>query len=631
MAILSYKLTSVCYFTIQICVICIQLLLWEGVSVNKNDHHLLNILQKTRIGSFPIIFVIAGSGQIARYAIEGGAHFLMVLNAGLYRISGVSSLASFLPFGNANDQTEKLLRVQILPRALKTPIVAGVMANDPVLPLTQRLKRLSDLGVAGVTNWPAVGLIDGKFRGALAQEGFSVRNEIKMLLEAKKHGFVTCGFVFSIQEAVSMANAGVDVLILNFGWTHETHNIYEKGDRIQYTIVKINEMVEAVSATGSDPIYLYYGGSITLPEDSAELYQRTKVHGYGGGSSFERIPIANLVTNTIKQFSSIPRIKDSQQLGQEMGELVGVSPAMLKLYRLIEKVAPYDVNVCIEGESGVGKELVATQLHRLSYRISQPFITLNCGAIPDTLLESEFFGHEKGSFTGAVTRRIGKFELADHGTLLLDEVSELSPKAQVSLLRVLQQKQITRVGGEKVIPVDVRIITATHQNLKEMVAEERFRADLYFRLNMITLKVPPLRYRIHDIPVLVNRFLNELGAQFGHQVLGITPEFMRLLMKHSWPGNIRELKHVICRAILLEDGPILKGEDFNPEFGIAKDNLDHQEVSHLSSLVKNTEYNAVMNTIQATGGNKSKAAKLLGISRKTLYSRLKHLDHLRIS
>ncbi len=587
---------------------------------------LLEVLQNARSDRYPLIFVIPGSGQIARYSVEGGAHFLMVLNAGLYRMAGVSSLGSFLPFGNANDQVERLIKEQIKPRVKNTPIVSGLLTSDPTLPLSTRFKRLKELGVAGVTNWPALGFLDGRFREALEEDGFTIQSEIEMLLKAKEAGFVTFGFALSSQDAAAIADAGVDSMILNVGWTHEIHNIYEKGDRIQYAIAKINKMIEAVHATGADPVCLFFGGSIILAEDSAELYRGTKIHGYGGGSSIERIPIANLVTNTVKQFCSIPRQSDAPKSGEGMGELVGASPAMLKLFRLIKRVAPYDVNVCIEGESGVGKELVATQLHRLSHHASEPFITLNCGAIPETLLESELFGHEKGAFTGAVSRRIGKFELADQGTLLLDEVAELSAKAQVSLLRVLQQKQITRVGGEKAIPVDVRIIAATHQNLKEMVAQKRFRADLYFRLNMIPLKVPPLRERTNDIPVLVNKLLADLSSQFGKQVLGVTQEFMRLLMKHAWPGNIRELKHVLCRAILLEDGPILKGENFVPELILASESFNQQEYVPITPLIKDNEFSTIRNAINATGGNKSKAAKLLGISRKTLYSRLKQME-----
>ncbi|MCP4397860.1 MAG: AAA domain-containing protein, partial [bacterium] len=501
-----------------------------------------------------------------------------------------------------------------------------VMTNDPALSLDSRLKRLKDLGIAGVTNWPAVGFTDGTFRSVLEGEGLTVEAEIEMLIQARKAGFVTFGFALTANDAAAMAQAGVDALVLNVGWTHATHDIFEKSDRLQHASVKINEMIDAVQVTGANSIFLFFGGAVTLPEDSIELYRRTQVHGYGGGSSFERIPIARLLTNTVRQFRSIPRYTEPSSAGESMGELVGSSPIMQRLYRLIERVAPYDVSVCIEGESGAGKELVAMQLHRLSYRDTQPFITLNCGAIPDTLLESEFFGHEKGAFTGAVAKRLGKFELADRGTLFLDEVAELSPKAQVSLLRVLQQREISRVGGEKSIPLDVRIITATHRNFKALVEQDRFRADLYFRLNMITLDVPPLRARVNDIPLLVKNFINELAPQFEKTVLGVTPDFLDRLIKHAWPGNVRELKHILCRAILLEDGPILEGDDFAPLTASqpSQTPLTHTVLAPAQPTIE-AESNALLNALQLSGGNKSKASRLLGISRKTLYARLKKL------
>jgi two-component system response regulator HydG len=372
--------------------------------------------------------------------------------------------------------------------------------------------------------------------------------------------------------------------------------------------------------------FFFFGSSITRPEDTAELYRRTKVHGYGGGNAFERIPVRHLVTNTVKQFCSVPRTASQPTFGDETAQIVGSSPEIIKLVRLIQRVAGYDVSVLIEGESGVGKELVANQLHTLSHRSSQPYVTLNCGAIPDTLIESELFGHEKGAFTGASSRRIGKFELANHGTLFLDEVAELSPKAQVSLLRVIQQKEIFRVGGEKTIPVDVRIISATHQDLKSLVDKKLFRADLYYRLNMIKLLVPSLRSHPQDIPSLANKFIEELGRQFDKQVLGVAPEWMSQLMLHSWPGNIRELRHVLCRAILFEDGPILKGDDFIPEPIQKTEKYCQQDINSLASLIKENEFNTLINAITAAAGNKSKAAKLLGISRKTLYAKLKQME-----
>ena len=594
--------------------------------MNGRTQKLHELLAGAKSARFPLIFIIPGSGQIASYGVDGGAHFVMILNAGLYRLAGVGSLGAYMPYGNANDQTEDLLRRQILPRVRKTPIVAGIMPNDPVMPLSNRLKRMKDLGVSGITNWPYVGMFDGKFRESLDLQGFTTDSEIEMLQIASVMGFVTFGFAASATEACALAKAGINTLVLNAGVTHEIKDIHQKGDRIQFHLKKINEMIDAVEATGAEPIYFFFGGSITRPEDTAELYRRTKVHGYGGGSAFERIPVRHLVTKTVKQFCSVPRSSSQPAFGGESAQIVGSSAEILKLVRLIQRVAGYDVSVLVEGDSGVGKELVANQLHTLSHRSSQPYITLNCGAIPDTLIESEFFGHEKGAFTGASSRRIGKFELANHGTLLLDEVAELSPKAQVSLLRVIQQKEIFRVGGEKAIPVDVRIISATHQGLKRLVDKKQFRADLYYRLNMIKLSVPALRTHPQDIPSLVNKFIEELGPQFDKQILGVTPGLMSRLMQHSWPGNIRELKHVLCRAILLEDGPVLKGEDFKPE-PVQKPEEDNQQVGvSLAPLVMENEFNTMINAINAAAGNKSKAAKLLGISRKTLYAKLKRME-----
>lgn len=591
--------------------------------MRPNTTQLSRLLRQSRTDQYPLVFVVPGSGQVARYAIEGGAQFLMVLNAGIYRTAGVSSLCSFLPYGNANDQTNELLTSQIVPRSKGVPLVAGIMAGDPIVPIERRFDRLAELGVEGVTNWPAVGLVDGSFRQILAECGLTVDAEVEMLQRAKQRGFVTFGFALNDSDAAKMAQTGADAMVLNVGWTHESQDIHEKSDRIEHAAVKINSMLEAIWASGADPVCLFFGGAVLLPEDSSLLYQRTKVHGFGGGSSFERIPVAKVIISNVQKFRSVPKTHDNIIDPSGFGKMVGSSPPMNKMYRLIKRVAPFDVNVCIEGESGVGKELIANQIHRLSTRSSEPFITLNCGAIPDTLLESEFFGHEKGSFTGAIHRRLGKFELADRGTLFLDEVAELSPKAQVSLLRVLQQKEITRVGGEKAISVDPRIITATHQNLSRLIENGKFRDDLYFRLAMISLQAPPLRMRLQDMPALVQSILRELGANYNREIVGVSRNFMSRLVQHTWPGNVRELKHVLGRAILLEDGQILQGDDFTPEMGHLVQLSRKPFQKAMRSAADETETNLILKALEVSGGNKSQAAKLLGISRKTLYARLK--------
>ena len=291
----------------------------------------------------------------------------------------------------------------------------------------------------------------------------------------------------------------------------------------------------------------------------------------------------------------------------------------------------------MEGESGVGKELVAIQLHQHNRRAGHPFVTVNCGAIPDGLLESELFGHEKGSFTGADRKRLGKFELAQHGTLFLDEVADLSPHGQVALLRALQQREITRVGGDRPIPLDVRIVAASNQPLQRLVEEGRFRADLYHRLNNITLLVPPLRDRLEDLPILIEDTLARLQVQLGRRLAGVTPRFLEHLRRHLWPGNVRELQHVLTQAALLEDGLFLEGKEFDPvtasrtyqprlplpqahSLSRWEEGADRSPIQIPSETGFKNRSEAARRAVAAHGGNKSRAAAALGVTRKTLYA-----------
>jgi two-component system response regulator HydG len=286
---------------------------------------------------------------------------------------------------------------------------------------------------------------------------------------------------------------------------------------------------------------------------------------------------------------------------------------MRRLFELIRRVAPTDLSVCVEGESGSGKELVAAAIHRLSARAHQPFVTLNCGALPDTLVESELFGHEKGAFTGADRRRLGKFELAHGGTLFLDEIADLSPHGQVALLRALQSREITRLGGDRAIPVDVRVVVASHQVLTDAVAAGRFRADLYYRLNQLTLRVPPLRERLADIPLLVERLLPRLSQQLGREVTGVSPAFLHRLAQHPWPGNVRELHHVVTRTALMEDGAVIQGHVLALEEPRSAPHKNRPDTAGERRQRART-------AIDQARGNKSDAARALGITRKTLYA-----------
>ena len=259
-------------------------------------------------------------------------------------------------------------------------------------------------------------------------------------------------------------------------------------------------------------------------------------------------------------YLAVRRVLDRKRLTEATG-LIGQSEAINEVLLKVEQIAPVSSTVIIEGESGTGKELVAQAIHKLSPRRGKPFIAVNAGALPESLIESELFGHEKGAFTGAAERRIGRFELADEGTLFLDEIGEIPPSTQVKLLRVLEERKLTRVGGTAQIPINVRVVAATNRPLRESVEEGRFRADLYYRLNVLSMYLPPLRERPADIPILVRSFIKELAAQHDRQFQGISAEAMQILMTYSWPGNVRELRNLVESMVVLAPGREIGPED----------------------------------------------------------------------
>ena len=304
------------------------------------------------------------------------------------------------------------------------------------------------------------------------------------------------------------------------------------------------------------------------------------------------------------------------------GRIIGSSAPMLALWDLIVHVAPTEATVLINGESGTGKELVASALHHKSLRSSGPFVKVNCAALAETLLESELFGHERGAFTGADRRREGRFVQAHGGTLFLDEIGETSPAMQAKLLRVLQEHELQRVGGQETIRVDVRIIVATNRDLEEEVAAGRFREDLYYRLNVVELEVPPLRDRHGDIPLLATYFLRRFADKNNRAVSGITPECMDILNRYPWPGNVRELEHCIERGVILMRGDYLDVNALPLAVQRWAGANEPRETGEPSTL-KEAERALILKTLEETGGNRSEAARRLQITRKTLLNKLK--------
>jgi len=310
-------------------------------------------------------------------------------------------------------------------------------------------------------------------------------------------------------------------------------------------------------------------------------------------------------------------------------KIVGTSKVIKKIYHLIEKVSDTDGTVLITGASGTGKELIARSIHYNSQRSDNPLVVINCGAIPETLLESELFGHEKGAFTGAYKKRIGRFEMANGGTIFLDEIGEMSPTLQIKLLRVLQEQQFERVGGTKTLHVDLRFIAATNKNLTTAINMEKFREDLYYRLNVIPIKVPSLKQRRSDIPLLIDFFLKKFQKGKGDKITGFSQAAMDAILAYDWPGNVRELENVIKRLTILSEDPVVSFDDLPENMqDISVSRYPDKEVTldnelNLNEAVQDYEKRIILEALEKTNWVKSKAAKLLNINRTTLVAKIK--------
>lgn len=337
--------------------------------------------------------------------------------------------------------------------------------------------------------------------------------------------------------------------------------------------------------------------------------------------------ISLLVSRIIKiknlqRENSILRKKLSKQYN--FCDIISKNPKMMEIFGLIKEVASLRSTVMIQGESGTGKELIARSIHYSGDRSSKPFVGVSCAALTESLLESELFGHEKGSFTGATGQKKGKFEIAEGGTIFLDEIGDISPKLQLNLLRILQERNFYRVGGTEQIDVDVRVIAATNRNLEEAVREGKFRDDLYYRLNVININIPPLRDRREDIPLLVHNFIERIGPELGRDVNDISEGALKVLLSHNWPGNVRELENAVERAIVTCKAKVLTEDDFgflNNHGGEKREwNIP------LEMTLEEIENQAITMTLSRTHGNIKEAAAILGVDRSTLYDRIKKFN-----
>jgi DNA-binding NtrC family response regulator len=442
-----------------------------------------------------------------------------------------------------------------------------------------------------------------------------------------------------IVEDDAAARAGLEQLVKSWGFIAESagdgEEALEKVTSFRPAIV-ITDMVmprmdglallRALQQQGADVTTLLLTAQGTV-ETAVEAMKEGAYDYLTKPVDLKRLKI--LLDKIVERLETVREVKSLRRQLREhgnFGSLIGSAPEMRKLYQIIEQAAPTGASVLIMGESGTGKELVAQTIHHLSPRAAFPFIAINCAAIPETLLESEIFGHEKGAFTGASDRRQGCFEMADHGTLFLDEIGEMAPATQVKLLRVLQERTFRRLGGRQEQSVDVRVIAATNIDPAEAVQKGTLREDLYYRLNVFAMKLPPLRDRKEDLPLLIQSFINEFNTRNQRSIAGVDHEAMRMLEHYQWPGNVRELRNVIERATILAPGPFIEATHLPPVVTHEPGPEPQAQVAlGPGTTVEEAERRLIMMTLQHTRDNKTRAAEILGISLKTLHNKLNKL------
>lgn len=404
---------------------------------------------------------------------------------------------------------------------------------------------------------------------------------------------------------VQIRQAMPDLILLDLGLPPDVEGASE-GLALLRAAVQINPLAKIIVITGNS--------------DRAKAIEAIQSGAYDFIEKPVQLDVLKVVLQRAAYLSNLEKenraLQESANKDQFEG-LIGTSPRIREVFQMIRRVGPSGVPVLIIGESGTGKELVARAIHRQSARRERPFVAINCGAIPETLLESELFGHERGAFTGAAQQRKGRIEHARDGTLFLDEIGDISLPLQVKLLRFLQDRQIQRLGGKESIPIDARIIAATHVDLLQAITDGRFREDLYYRLCVVTISMPALTARREDIPLLAQAFLSRFADEQQKPVTGFTPEARDALTDHSWPGNVRELENRIKRAVVMADGRFITPANLElPTVGSEK------ETASLKALRANQEGELVRLAMERAGGNISRAASDLGISRPTLYQLL---------
>ncbi|WP_274423825.1 phosphoenolpyruvate hydrolase family protein [Chelativorans sp. YIM 93263] len=577
-----------------------------------------------------LIGAAIGAGMIARAAENGGADFLLALNAGRIRVMGAASIACHLAIHDANRFVLAFARAEILDR-VKVPVIFGASVFDPQLDLDRLLDTIAEAGFAGVTNFPSSIHLDRRLRDALAVHGLGYAREIELVEKARKRGLATVAYGRERDHATAMVDAGTDVFCYNFGWNAGGWSNLPSLIGLDEAGEEAYALFERLRSRRKDVLCVVEGGPIESAEDAAHVCKIARADGYIGGSTIDRLPLEAAVSDAASAYKSISDLNAKIETLQDkmLGDgrrfgLIGRSAALTDVVHRIERFADVDLTVLVLGANGTGKELVAQALHDTGPRRNGPLVPVNCAAIPRDLLESELFGYEKGAFTGAHQSRAGRFEEAQGGTLFLDEIGDLEPQLQAKLLRVLETGSFHRLGSSAARHTDARIVCATNRDLKAMVEEGTFRADLYYRLNRIEIEVPPLSARMEDLPLLVQHFLETSIRRIRPDVRNIDGDALRALMGYAWPGNVRELRNVLERAAILCEGERITRRDLprleQPvEYPSRPVGTDLPEGAR--TIANEREW--ILDGLRRNRFRRGDTARWLGISRKTLYNKMK--------
>jgi DNA-binding NtrC family response regulator/predicted TIM-barrel enzyme len=565
-----------------------------------------------------------GTGMTAIAAEHGGADFLLALSAGRYRVMGAPSIACMLPLVDNNAHVAQFSRAEILTR-VNIPVYFGATVSDPRLDLPAFVARLRAWGFAGVANFPSAGQLGSRLRHTADRAGIGFPRELELMREAKAHGLGTLAYVRNEDDALTVAGEGVDMICLNFGWNAGGSGGMPQKTPLAEAAAQAEALFRTLRRKEVSPLLLVEGGPVTTPEEAGELCGICRADGYIGGSTIDRMPLEVAVAERTSAYKALNTLRcriDSLKdeffgPGHEYG-LIGRSPAIVEVVRLIEKVADTDLSVLVLGANGTGKELVAQAIHRGSNRGDRDMVTVNCAALPPELIESELFGYEAGAFTSAVRTRRGRFEEANGSTIFLDEIGELGAAVQAKLLRVLESGTFERLGSNRPIHVNARVVSATNRDIQQMVRGGEFRQDLYYRLNTMEIRLPTLAERLEDIPILARYFLDKDCRALNPDIRDIAAGAYRRLMNHSWPGNVRELHNTLTRAAALGGGELIGPADLPA----LSDDLVAEEAARPGDPPE-SEREWLLEGLRRNRFRRQPTASYLGISRKTLYNKMK--------